>query len=576
MVFKVFVFSVFMTVTALYGMESGSVHFSQSLKFRNVPPPVFYGEPSLQPASLSAKFQPVTEKLIFGYLPYWNNSTTHLRWGLLTDLLYFSCEMESGGILGNCNGWPESAPIDEARKYGVRVHLVITSFNKDDILGLLGSPTQKETFFDEVWNKVKNHKADGVNIDFEAFGAVEPRTLLTNFFNDLSNHIKSKDNDMIISAAIPAVDWSDNWDLAGMTNVDYFFIMLYDYHWRGGEPGPVAPLLRETPWPSWTRSVTRSIDDYVDANGVAIKKKLIAGYPYYGYKWKTVDASIPGTKVENAVSVIYDKVYSDYFLIDSLWDDGSMTPYKIWKEGDDWYQLWYDDATSLGLKFALADAENLAGSGMWALNYDTSKDDLWKEIARYFVNSEKGSFQEPVAIDKFPFIYEGDTYRYVSYEIDSYSCLENPDNSYFDNLSGPEKIFRIDLNKSGVLTAEITKGWGNDGEREDIDIFLLSGDSGKDCIIGSKRKFSHSIEKGTYFLSADSNVSDNVTRGGPFVVEIDFTPSEVSEENEGDSPEDDSDDHEIFDADKEIPDDNGTKESDDEQKGSRGCSITTI
>ncbi len=529
-----------------------SFHHLEIERHRDVKPPVIYGEPSVD---AELRFSPVTEKLIYGYLPYWNNSTTHIRWGLLTDLLYFSCEMEAGGILGNCNGWPQSAPIDEARKYGVRIHLVITSFTKDDILDLLGSAAQKNTFFNAVWDKVKDDKADGVNIDFEAFGKVEPRTLLTNFFNELAQFLKSKKSDIIVSAAMPAVDWSDNWDLAGMTDMDYFFMMLYDYHWRGGEPGPVAPFYRESPWPSWARSVTRSISDYISANGDAIKNKLIAGYPYYGLKWKTTDNSIPGTKVENAVSAVYDRVYSDYSSVTSLWDNGSQTPYKIWQEGSTWYQLWYDNAESLGMKFDLVNTNDLAGSGMWALNYDVSKDDLWKELAKYFVNDRSGSFLEPVKVEIFPFIYDGDTYKYVSYELDSYSC--SPDQNY----PGPEIIFEVELLSSGVLTAALSKGYGKSGEREEHDIFLLSHEN-KECLSGNSKEISVHLEAGKYYISVDSKVNENVHKGGPFTLEMDFISDDPVEENDHDYEDCEDDPQENFDKDQEIDDEDVTKDDD--------------
>jgi spore germination protein YaaH len=556
LMFKKVLLSLLLLTAFINADTSRSFHFLEIERHRDVKPPVFYGEPSVEPVDLGLRFSPVTDKLIYGYLPYWNNSTTHIRWGLMTDLLYFSCEMEPGGTLGNCNGWPQSAPIDEARKYGVRIHLVITSFTKGDIFDLLGSTTQKNTFFNAVWDKVKDDKADGVNIDFEAFGKVDPSSLLTNFFNELAQFLKSKKSDMIVSVAMPAVDWSNNWDLAGMTDMDYFFMMLYDYHWRGGEPGPVAPLYRESPWTSSGRSVTRSINDYISANGDAIKNKLIAGYPYYGYKWKTTNGSIPGTKVENAVSAVYDKVYSDYSSVTSLWDDGSQTPYKIWQEGSSWYQLWYDNAESLGMKFELVNTHGLAGSGMWAVNYDVSKDDLWKELAKYFVIDKSGSFSNPVKIEAFPFAYEGDTYKYVSYELDSYSC------DVTGNYTGPEIIFEFELASSGSLTAALSKGYGKSGERESHGIYLLSDD--KECISGDTKEISLHLEDGKYYISVDSTVDENVYKGGPFTLEINFVSDDPVEETDDDYEEYDDDPQENFDKDKEIDDEDVTKADEDD------------
>jgi len=49
-----------------------------------------------------------------------------------------------------------------------------------------------------------------------------------------------------------------------------------------------------------------------------------------------------------------------------------------------WYQVWYDDDSSLGLKYDLAESKNYKGIGMWALGYDRAKPQLWNEIEKRY------------------------------------------------------------------------------------------------------------------------------------------------------------------------------------------------
>jgi len=571
------------------------VHQIELEKHIDVKPLNVYGTPM---KTLDAnEYAPLTEKLIFGYLPYWVNGTDHLRYSLITDLLYFSCELGSNGSLGDCHDWPESAPIDEAHKYGVRVHLVITGFDGATVQALIESEADKATFFENCWDEVNNANADGINIDFESFADTKAADL-TDFFNDLGSFFHSKDSKMIVSAALPAVDWSNRWDIASMTGMDYFFLMLYDYHWGGGNPGPIAPLVSESPWSSGGICVTRSINDYIDDNGASIASKIIAGYPYYGKKWHSTDNSIPGTKVETASSVIYDKVYSDYASINTEQDDGSKTPYKIWQENSAWYQLWFDDAESLDLKFALVNEKDLGGSGMWALNYDITREDLWEKIAKNYITDRSGSFDDPIVIDSFPFTAVDNTYRYVSDKIDNYTCNENTTETSGIDEAGPEIVYQINIECDGTVTAEITDGQGGDSNREDIDIHVLAGNTGNTCKVRADVSVATEVEKGTYYIVADSYRSGAKVMGGPFSISVDFICDVKENDDDDDTIDEDVDEDVVQDVtdddnfqsqEQENVTDNETQEGDDvevtdesndsddpEKKSSGGCSINAL
>lgn len=583
----------------LSGITPKSVHIIELENHYFDKPLVLHGTPSNKPLSETSLFKPLTEKLIFGYLTYWENKTDHLRYALLTDLMYFSCELADKGALGNCRNWPSAAPIDEAHKYGVRVHLVITGFSGEMVQSLIENESYKNAFFKNCWDKVSDAGADGINIDFEAFGSTNSNDLST-FFNDLGTYFHSKNPEMIVSAALPAVDWSSRWNLSATTEMDYFFLMLYDYHWKGADPGPVAPLYSLSPWSTNGICVEKSLNTYISKNGNEIKNKLIAGYPYYGIKWKSVNDSIPGTRSENGASVIFDKILSDYSAISSGLDVGSATPYKIWQEESQWYQLWYDNGESLDLKYAFANEKDVAGSGMWALNYDKSSEDLWAKIAENFVPDRSGSFDNPVKIENLPFEKTDNTYRYVSDMIDIYDCSQNISDTTAIDESGPEIVFELETDCDGTLLAHITKGQGETGSREDIDIHLLSGNSGDTCIFRNDSSIEIWIESGKYYITADSYSLKGAVKGGQFTITVDFTCDKTEKDDNDDTKPDDNDlstDDEDFytddtveekegddqadsDADtktEEVPgDEENISDNDNNPKNSGGCTLNEL
>jgi len=90
--------------------------------------------------------------------------------------------------------------------------------------------------------------------------------------------------------------------------------------------------------------------------------------PYYGYDWPTAgpNAGDPATGPPSPVT--YASVAAAHWP--SYWDPSSQTPWTAYQSGGQWHQVYYDDPTSLALKARLANADGIAGVGVWALGMD--------------------------------------------------------------------------------------------------------------------------------------------------------------------------------------------------------------
>ena len=144
--------------------------------------------------------------------------------------------------------------------------------------------------------------------------------------------------------------------------------------------GPNAPLT------GGSINITDTVlDEYGDVTQNN-PEKLILGVPYYGNHWTTTSSAARASVIEFIGSTRFRDDQGNAELYGRLWDTISQTPWYRYQAGSTWHQVWYDDAESLGLKYQLAIDNDLQGVGMWALNYDGARPELWDKLQEMFVD----------------------------------------------------------------------------------------------------------------------------------------------------------------------------------------------
>ncbi|MEE8336396.1 MAG: glycosyl hydrolase family 18 protein [Candidatus Neomarinimicrobiota bacterium] len=321
-------------------------------------------------------------KKIFGYHPYWQGTSwLYYNYDLLTTIAYFSAEASGEGALNNLHGWPPADMINKAHENGVKVVLTVSLFSNDNLTTLLSNSDNRTRLINNLLEQVKNAGADGVNVDFELMPASQKTNMVT-FISSLTKVFHDSLSGSEVTLAMPAVDWSAAWDYNQLAAVsDGLFIMGYDYHWKGSSTtGPVAPLS------GGTYNITNTINDYLTITG-SQAEKLILGNPYYGYEWP-VNSSDAGTNVTGEGSaVLFNTAESRALSYGKRWHAESQTPWYYYTGR----QGWYDDSTSLSLKYDFAIEKDLGGVGMWALGYDQGYTDLWEALKNKFGKSTSPS-----------------------------------------------------------------------------------------------------------------------------------------------------------------------------------------
>jgi hypothetical protein len=288
-------------------------------------------------------------------------------------------EANSDGSVDNPHGWPWTSVINAAHANGVKVILVATNFTPSSLLTLLTNETYKNNFFVNIREQMLLGSADGVNIDFEGTGSW--RGYIDEFMAELTAYLHAEIPGCEVTFAGPAVNWSSAIDLPAVAaGCDGIFIMGYAFNGSWSTTtGPGAPLI------GGSINITDTVVNQYAAVTQNQPEKLILGVPYYGLHWKT-SSSAPRAPVTAWVgSPRFHTAEPESQTYGLLWDTQSQTPWYTWYDGVTWHQVWFDNAESLGLKYQLAQDHGLAGVGMWALNYDGTRDELWDQLNARFV-----------------------------------------------------------------------------------------------------------------------------------------------------------------------------------------------
>lgn len=350
-----------------------------------------------------------------GFLPYWKlDSATRagLRLDLLSTIAYFSIGVQADGFLARgpvgtptigWSGWTSSALtelINAAHARGVKVVPTITMMAWDgdysEMSTLLNDATNRARLIADVTTIIRDRGVDGVNVDFEPVPS-SLRSQFTSFIRDLKAGLVGAGvgSYVTVDTMAGAASWATGYDVAGLTAsgaADALMVMAYDFHYAGSaRAGGVAPIE----------------SDYIYASGDAVRahlgqvdpQKLIWGVPYYGRAWNTTSDSQNSTVRSPAQSVAFSYHWYDNgqpaggkLLAQQFgrkWDATGQVPWFSFQNSDGgWRQGYYDDPTSLGVKYDMVLANNLAGVGIWHLGMDTGVSDLWDLLQNRFVKAQ--------------------------------------------------------------------------------------------------------------------------------------------------------------------------------------------
>jgi len=207
---------------------------------------------------------------------------------------------------------------------------------------------------------------DGINVDVELLDELD-RDAYGEFLGALRSALVAAIPGARLSVATEAGPRGvGNAAEAIGAGVDRVFLMGYDYHWSGSQPGASAPIDRS----DGTATLRWSIDRYVEA-GVP-RDRILLGLPLYGMSWRTIGPDRTAPVIGSGVAWIPNR------HPDVLGDPGfhpardplEHAQFFVVPSGREWVITYYDSPATLRAKLALALDNGLAGGGFWAIGYE--------------------------------------------------------------------------------------------------------------------------------------------------------------------------------------------------------------
>jgi hypothetical protein len=385
--------------------------------------------PNVAPVTAGPTVVPIPGHEVYGFVPYWemdDSIVDHVGAIDLTTLGLFSVTHRRNGELDDGqNGYKKISGdlgrrmIRVAHDRGTRVELVYTSFGPGKNRHFYTEPDAQARWIEVLVDLVDELGLDGVNVDVEGL-PVEHVLDFGGFVGRLREALRARLPDAQVSVATQANELGAGMAAAAAANgADRIFLMGYDYHWAGSEPGASAPIDRLDGEP---RDLIWSLDLYATL-GVPVQRTLL-GLPLYGVTWPVIGPGVgsPSTGRGDSwvprrnLSVFADPsfeptlepVESVEFYAKPMAGTASAPPGSAVAgspasafatgsvssgspEPPGWNAVYYDSPRSLTPKLALADERGLAGAGFWAIGYERGLPGYTELIATF----RAGGLQAP-------------------------------------------------------------------------------------------------------------------------------------------------------------------------------------
>jgi Glycosyl hydrolases family 18 len=317
---------------------------------------------------------------------------------LLSTVAFFDLEVDrDSGTIKHDDAWgiwhssTGSDLLNAAHAHGTRV--VLTVAYQDDGSGMCTALDRASTTVPEIAANLSG--ADGVNLDYEGLnrscpGGGDTRSKLA----ALVRAVRARNLGYlsIDTYASSAEDPGGFFDIPALApQVDAMFAMEYGLEIPNGPcrtcMGPTSPLTAG-PQGFYNWNVTRSANSYQRWAG-----QVILGFPYYGVKGCTdpspgANAPVKSTYWADPYQTIatysHDPMIHNWSGVNR--DASGQEPWATYYSGYQscWREEYWDDATSLGLKYDLVNQRNFRGAGMFTLDYGGPARELWDALHAHF------------------------------------------------------------------------------------------------------------------------------------------------------------------------------------------------
>jgi peptidoglycan-N-acetylglucosamine deacetylase len=266
----------------------------------------------------------------------------------------------------------DTAALSLMKKYPVKILPVISNLNRlkedeywdNDILKkTLGNKENRDNLISDIVSVLTKYQLQGINIDFEEWDETTSGDLIR-FQKQLYEtlHAQSK----IVSQNILPLDNGDDEAIKLAAYNDYVFLMAYNQHWSGSEPGDICEQ-------RWLEKVLDEAESKIP------NEKIVLCLAGFGYDWKK---NSEGTVVKYAEALslaLNNKVVIDFD------NDTYNSHFDYTDDDNEKHEVYFFDAAGIFNTMRLSDEMETAGTALWRLGSEDER--IWTFYDRDLSNA---------------------------------------------------------------------------------------------------------------------------------------------------------------------------------------------
>ncbi|QNK63916.1 glycoside hydrolase family 18 protein [Pedobacter sp. PAMC26386] len=372
--------------------ETGSIDKFEKLRrlnrVKNADPKTIYTLKVADTVTRKYTLQLKNKAEIFGFFDASYVGNSNAFFNTATSLIYYALPLnESTGNFDQLNKWDTAPVIDKAQKSGSKLYFSVLIANKSARAPLLFNEVIQRKTIANILLLLKKRKANGVNISFKNL-AKKDKKLFSAFIGLLHQSLQAEDPAARLFVTLPRTNFDGAYELEELNKYTdrYFVDFASNTSRKGAALAPLTGKEHETIDASYTWYLAHGID----------AEKLIIILPYRGAKCEIdpvtfVPKAFSGYLPFNEIQLMTQNhaLYSapnESQYIDTVFHNGRS------------YRIWYDDEVTLSKKYDYILKNNVAGIGIYYINYDDSFAVLNDELMYKFTYVDTTYLKAPPVI----------------------------------------------------------------------------------------------------------------------------------------------------------------------------------
>jgi spore germination protein YaaH len=334
----------------------------------------------------------ISKPQVVGFQPYWLLQKADKSYEKYINVFtYFGLTLNDDGTIVKLVNPREEEPgwttlksdsfqekLKQTQKNNLKSSLLIHNSNEASISALLKEPEKHaQNLIADVSPIMQKYGFTDLNLDIESFveASESAQQQYTAFIKEVKKGIDNN-NLGTLTVEVPPISLVTS-RLINTKEIgkiaDYLILMAYDFHYSGSYiAGPVAPIGGEGKVREY--DINTALKETLK---VIPPQKVILGIPLYGYEWETISdkpnaPTIPGGSATASTRRIDELLKSCNDCVRG-YDELAQQPYVIFKDSDDYHQIYYEDEKSIKEKLKLAKEYKIAGVALWAIGYEGEK-----------------------------------------------------------------------------------------------------------------------------------------------------------------------------------------------------------